>query len=83
MNLENFNSEMRKQLNQPETEKRGRGRAIIDQLIIDQLINDIQGNDWYCIQNGSECNLREWEKALLVAGLESLLGGESNENSKN
>ena len=73
MNLENFNSELRKRLDGLETEKRNRGKAIID-----QLINDIQGNDWYCIQNGSECNLREWEKALLAAGLESLLGGESD-----
>ena len=41
--------------------------------IIGQLINDIQKNDWYSIQNGSQCNLHEQEKALLVAGLESLL----------
>ena len=68
MNLENFNSELRKRLN-PVIEKRGIGRAVID-----QLINDIEENDWYCIQNGSECNLHGWEKALLVAGLESLLG---------
>ena len=52
-----------------ETEKQNRGAAIIE-----QLIDDIQGNDWYCIQNGSECNLHEWEKVLLAAGLESLFG---------
>lgn len=71
MNLENFNSELRKHLDDLETEKRNRGAAIID-----KLINDIQENEWYCIQNGSECNLHEWEKALLVAGLKSLLGSE-------
>jgi hypothetical protein len=69
MNLENCNSELRKRLDDLETEKRNMGAAIID-----QLINDIQENDWYCIQNGSECDLHEWEKALLVAGLESLFG---------
>ena len=68
MNLENFNSELRKRLN-PVIEKRGIGRAVID-----QLINDIQENDWYCIQNRRKCDLHEWEKVLLVAGLESLLG---------
>ncbi len=52
-----------------ETEKRNRGATIIG-----QLINDIQENDWYCIHSGIEDNLHEWEKALLVAGLESLLG---------
>jgi hypothetical protein len=36
--------------------KENRGAAIID-----QLINDIQENDWYCIQNGSECDLHGWE----------------------
>ena len=78
MNLENFNSEMRKRLDDLETEKRGRGRAIIN-----QLIEDIRDNEWYSIQYWGESNLHEWEKALLVAGLESLLGGESDENSKN
>ena len=78
MNLENFNSELRKRLDNLETEIRGRGRAIID-----QIINYIEENDWYCIQYWGESNLHEWEKVLLVAGLESLLGGESNENSKN
>lgn len=68
MNLENFNSELRKRLDDLETEKQNRGAVTI------QLIIDIQDNDWYCIQNGSECNLHEWEKALLVAGLESLMG---------
>ena len=49
-------------------------RRNICAAIIDQLINDIQENDWYYIQNGSQCNLHGREKALLVAGLESLLG---------
>ena len=79
MNLENFNSELRKRLKQPETEAPKNGVGIIN-----QLIDDIQENDWYCIQNGSECNLHEWEKVLLVAGLESLLGeGITSENGKN
>ena len=71
MDIKNFNSELRKRLDDLESEKRNRGAAIID-----QLINDIRENDWYCIQNGSECNLHEWEKALLVAGLESLMEDE-------
>ncbi len=70
MNLENFNSELRKHLDDLETEMRNK-----DPVIIGQLINDIQENDWYCIQNGGESNLHEWEKALLVAGLESLMEG--------
>lgn len=73
MNLENFNSELSKRLDGLETskEKRNRGTAIIG-----QLINDIQDNDWYCIYNESESSLYEWEKALLIAGLESLLGSD-------
>ena len=78
MNLENFNSELRKRLDNLETEKRGRGRAIID-----QLINYIEENDWYCIQYWGESNLHECEKALWQGLLESFLGGEENENSKN
>ena len=72
MNLENFNSELRKRLDALETEKRGRGRAIID-----QLINYIEENDWYCLQMyGSESNLHECEKALWQGLLESFLGEE-------
>lgn len=41
---------------------------------IEQLIGDIQDNEWYCIQGGSESEMLEWEKALIVAGLKSLLG---------
>ena len=78
MNLENFNSELRKRLDDLETEKRNRGAAIID-----QLINDIQENDWYCIQNRSECDLHGWEKALLVAGLESLLESDWHRTARN
>ena len=33
-----------------------------EKAAFDDLINDIQGNDWYCIRNGSEDNLYEWEK---------------------
>ena len=40
---------------------------------IDQLIGDIQDNEWYCIQNGSESELKEWEKDLIVNGLIKLL----------
>ena len=69
MNLENFNSELCKLLDNLETARRNMGAAIIG-----QLISDIEENDWYCIQNGSECDLHGWEKALLVAGLESLMG---------
>ena len=74
MSLENFNSEMQKRLDNLETEKRGRGRAIID-----QLINYIEENDWYRFQMyGSESNLHECEKALWQGLLESFLGGESD-----
>ncbi len=67
MNLENFNSELRKRLDDFETEKRDRGAAIID-----QLISDIQNNEWYCIQGGSESELEDWEKNLIVSGLRKL-----------
>ena len=77
MNLENFNSELRKWFKEPEAEKRNKGKALIN-----QLIEDIRDNDWYCIQYWGESKLHEWEKVLLVAGLESLLGGETNENSQ-
>jgi len=33
---------------------------------IDQLIGDIQDNEWYCIQG-------DWEKELIVDGLKRLL----------
>ena len=69
MNLENFNSELCKRLDGLETEKRNRGAVIIG-----QLINDIQDNDWSRIHSWIGDNLHEWEKALLVAGLESLMG---------
>ena len=69
MNLENFNSEMRKQLNQPETEKRGIGRAIIN-----HFINYIEENDWQCLQYWGDSNLHECEKALWQGLLESFLG---------
>ena len=46
------------------------------EALIDQLIDDITGNDWYCIQGGSESELHEWEKVLLVAGLKCLKGEE-------
>ena len=53
-----------------ETEKRGRGRAIID-----QLINYIEENDWFCFQMyGSESNLHECEKAWWQGWWESFLG---------
>lgn len=65
MNLEELNSELHKRLDDLEILE---GKRIRGAVIIGQLINDIQDNDWYCIQNGSECNLHEWEKVLLVAG---------------
>ncbi len=70
MNRENFNSELSKRLNQPESKIRGRGRAIID-----QLINYIEENDWYCIQYWDESNLHECEKALWQGLLESFMEG--------
>ena len=42
--------------------------------LIDQLITDITENDWYCQQASGESDMKEWEKALIVAGLKSLLG---------
>ena len=40
---------------------------------IDQLIGDIQENEWYCLQGGSESELELWEKDLIVIGLRKLL----------
>ena len=40
---------------------------------IDQLIGDIQDNEWYCIQGESESELEYWEKNLIVIGLRKLL----------
>ena len=40
---------------------------------INQLIGDIQDNEWYCIQCGSESELKDWEKNLIVIGLRRLL----------
>ena len=67
MNLENFNSEMRKRLDDLKTEKRGIGRAII---------NYIEENDWQCLQYWGDSNLHEGEKALWQGLLESFLGEE-------
>ena len=36
---------------------------------IDQLIDDIHDNEWYCIQNGFERELEDWEKELIINGL--------------
>ena len=71
MNLKNFNSELRKRLYNLETNILGRGRAIID-----QIINYIEENDWYCLQYWGDSNLHEGEKALWQGLLESFLGGE-------
>ena len=40
---------------------------------IDQIIDDINDNDWYCIQGGSESGMEDWEKNLIVIGLRKLL----------
>ena len=40
---------------------------------IGQLILDIQYNEWYCMQGGSESELKDWEKDLIVIGLRKLL----------
>lgn len=41
--------------------------------IIDQLICDMQENEWYCEQGGSQSQMEEWEKQLIVDGLNLLL----------
>lgn len=38
-----------------------------------QLIRDVQDNEWYCLQGGSESELEFWEKELIVIGLRKLL----------
>lgn len=43
--------------------------------LIEQLITDITENDWFCQQASGESEMKEWEKALIVAGLKSLMGG--------
>ena len=40
---------------------------------IDQLIGDIQDNEWLCIQGGSESEMEDWEKDLIIEGLIRLL----------
>ena len=40
---------------------------------INQLIGDIQDNEWYCIQCGAESELEEWEKNMIIKGLRKLL----------
>ena len=40
---------------------------------IDQLIGDIHDNEWYCIQGGSESELEDWEKELIITGLKRML----------
>lgn len=40
---------------------------------IDQLIGDIQDNEWYCIQGGSESELEDLEKKLIINGLKRML----------
>ena len=40
---------------------------------IDQIIDDINDNDWYCIEGGSESGMEDWEKNLIVIGLRKLL----------
>lgn len=40
---------------------------------IDILIGDIQDNEWYCIQGGSESELEDWEKELIINGLKRML----------
>lgn len=40
---------------------------------IEQLIGDIQHNEWYCTQGESESELEHWEKNLIIIGLRKLL----------
>lgn len=40
---------------------------------IDQLIGDIHDNEWYCVQGGSESEMTEWEKEIIIEALIRLL----------
>ena len=42
---------------------------------IDQLIGDIQKNEWYCLKGDIENELEYWEKNLIVTGLKNMLFG--------
>ena len=39
----------------------------------EQIIDDIQNNEWYCKQYGSESNLSTLEKIIIIAGLKGLI----------
>ena len=43
--------------------------------VIDQLIGDIQKNEWYCLKGDIENELEYWEKNLIVIGLRDMLFG--------
>ena len=40
---------------------------------IEQLIDDIKNNEWFCEQGDSESQMEDWEKKLIVAGLKKLI----------
>ena len=48
-------------------------RDIYHKGCIDQLICDIQENEWYCEQGDSQSQMEDWEKKLIVDGLKRLL----------
>ena len=49
---------------------------IIHIQLIKQLIGDIRDNDWVCIQDTGESDMGEWEKEIIIRGLEGLLKGD-------
>ena len=49
---------------------------------IEQLILDIQYNEWYCVQGDSESELKDWEKILIVNGLKKLLSEAEDANAE-
>ena len=40
---------------------------------IDQLICDIEENEWFCEQGESQSQMEDWEKVLIVEGLKKIL----------
>ena len=68
MNLKNFNYKLLEALAKSKHEEKKKGNTCID-----QLITDISENDWYCDQNGSQSDMKDWEKSAIVAGLMLLL----------
>lgn len=53
--------------------KQAENLSEVEKRAIDQLIMDIQENEWYCLQGGSESQMEDWEKKLIIDGLKRLL----------